>query len=355
LDHPFDEPVNLAEGALFGSSLTVDSILMFSNRSVHTRTVRSDEEAPDDGRVFSESIPTGEDLLALSEALEAFVGQLAERSGGTTMMTKLAKAISSSTAPAKAGRLPELPVSVSATPLLKGNGHPGVRRDYRVHGILKASHFRHFVSPVAIGRDDQASSRHRGWDWGEPQGMSPDAPSWNPRGDATEGRGTLLQQAAGPDYCETEFDGVLFTGECATQAEVDDLLALVAVLDYEVEQWIDEMVTALGGPGGGCDPFTDPGCELELLQSFVGELIVACENGEDGVFLSGGSCAMEMIGAVTGVAGWFASKALTVHFLAGIGVGAKVAAGAVAWAVVGNVAVAVGASAAAAALIACLV
>lgn len=137
------------------------------------------------------------------------------------------------------------------------------------------------------------------------------------------------------------------TGECATEAEIGDLLSLVAALDYEVEQWSTALDLAMGGVGGGgCDPGTDPECPH--IESIIEELIATCENGSDYLALDGGSCGAEVISAGVSLAGWVSAKV-------GIfSLGAKASAAAVAAAASGAVIAAVGVGLGVGMAIACL-
>jgi hypothetical protein len=345
--HRVDEPLTAVEGMPLGSSLTVDSILTFSNAGVHTATVRPGGAPPVGGRAPSENAPTGEELLALVETLETLASQLGERSGGTAIITKVARA-AASPAPQQAGWLPELPVSIASTPLLEGQGRPGVRRDFRVKGTLKVSHFRHFVSAAPIGWDRVTATRDRGWDGGAPRGVSLEDLLWNPLGDGNPGGGAQANQTAASEYCETEWDGVVYTGECATQAEIDDLLALVAALDYEVEQWLDEVDAASGGGGGGCDPAIDPGCEI--MYSVVQDLIASCEDSDDPVVLGDGGCVEQVTTLALAVGSWITARGAAWYMLGK----SKVAAGALAFVGPGLAIASAGVAVAAGFTIACM-
>jgi hypothetical protein len=149
----------------------------------------------------------------------------------------------------------------------------------------------------------------------------------------------ILSDPGAPEYCETEVDGIMYAGECATQAELDDLLILVAALDYDVEQWVNALNAAAGGH---CDP-SDPECGVVI------ELTGRCDGDEEMIMLGEG-CGAQIAGAVAAVAGWGFAK-LGAIALSGT---AKVSAAAVAAVAGGSITAAIGVGLAVGAAILCL-
>lgn len=229
-------------------------------------------------------------------------------------------------------RIAQLPVSVSVTTIGHEAGRNHTRRDYYVSGQLKLS----VVVSVPAGEEPSRPA------------LSSSAEFNTPEGDAEE-----VHVSAPSNYCEytdpetSEF----FSGDCATQQEIDDALIAIAAVESEIE-WVSlELDETFEEYCANITEITvrwEEGCESQNFSTLFhqsapdagllpygesADTVYECSSS-DSATLSDVSCAAEIYFAGLAVAGWFGTKYAALAVMTAIAPPAA----AVAWAAFGVIA-----------------
>jgi hypothetical protein len=210
-------------------------------------------------------------------------------------------------------RIAALPVTISESPTAGGS-----RRDVYVRGKLTLTVF--VASNGGPTRDDAAVR------YSEPTQLS------EPGDTVTAATATPpAPSSAGLDYCEYTDDYGYWSGDCATQGDIDDLLATTAALDSDVEGLQSEADGALSQCQANYYPQNCLGSH-ELEFDIQGDLSVGGPSDAVAVSISlpcgepsAGSgtglrvatarfpCAQQAIEATAGFVGWLAAKAAAIY------------------------------------------
>lgn len=293
----------------------VDSIVVYSNAGAQKAVVRRA-----DLRNSASTVPRADasfaDPAALRMRLEQVAPVLKGGTGSVAMMLQLARALEAPTRENHRNVLAKLPLSVRISSARDGSA----RRDFYVRGTLKLSVF------GATDAADPMPQRFATWRGGVPSAQS----------------ASSLTASSDEDWCTTEFQGVVYYDECATQQDVDDGWATIAALDYEVDGLESQFNAAIASHCGGdpyaCDDLPEPesgeeeiGAPTVVAGGIPGRvqdhLLLDArlrpsddeDCGHSGsphlVVASGGDCAVAAISAVAGLYGFGLAKDAAVGLL----------------------------------------
>jgi hypothetical protein len=259
-------------------------------------------------------------------------------------------------------RIAELPVSIKVSAAGGDAGRGQTRRDYFVSGKLRLSAF---VSASAAANVDVDAE-----------------PSPEPRQEPGRAGEETEEDLLHP-YCEYTHPETneFFSGECATQQEVDDAYAAIAAMDTEIEaalleqetvheEYCETLTEILEEPAAdeeGCDPSSAAQPPMTVQQSSPDETPFDAMWGEesletlrlssisdDGIPGVPGRCeAVAIFSAIT-VVGWVGSKWGAIHVLTAMTTVTPPPASAVAWAVFFSLTAGAGAAFAVASYIECM-
>lgn len=226
-------------------------------------------------------------------------------------------------------RIAKLPVTIKESPI-----PGGMRRDFYVNRELKLSVF------VA----------NRGASTGA-EGATSEPEPGRPAEEADGALGATAPSVGAPlgsaDYCEYTDEYGDWSGDCATQADIDDALATVAALDSDLDGLESEAAAAQSNYCGEQfepDPDVCGGSHLSGSALAVGGPFDAVTSGPNESrcpveTVTAGSvpqfgCAMEAVGAVYAVGGFIVARAAVMSVSARL---AAVTMAEVGWAATGSI------------------
>jgi hypothetical protein len=141
-------------------------------------------------------------------------------------------ALASSTAAEFHARVQRLPIVLRRTPAEDSQGRPGIRTEYLLYGLVRATRF-HLL-------DDRRSTEPRAT--GSPSILESDQP------EPTESFPLSVAED-----CEYN-DGEYFYGECATQQDIDDAASAFVAMDAEAQGITNEVNQAVSDNCNGPHP-----------------------------------------------------------------------------------------------------
>jgi len=235
---------------------------------------------------------SADSVLKWRKSLDAIAKASKRGEQAVAMRRTILAALTSNTETEYRAWLAELPVSVAVTPSSL-DGVAGEYRTYRVRGRVQHTIFVRHQQPSAL-----------------PFG-----------GPSAEDTPTGLANSQGKIDCSATWQGVEYTGECATQSEIDDALAILTAMDYEVAAdfaaaqaectvvYLDDVVCNLYESGGELT-----GTEAARTDAVGGPFVsdvaitssapVECAVSAEGKF----TCVTQAIAAVGDTFGWLATK-----------------------------------------------
>jgi len=231
-------------------------------------------------------------------------------------------------------RIAMLPVKITVTPTTGG-----LRRDFYVRAKLRLTEFvatTEFVakSVVAAG-DDAAVALLSG----------PARPA--EQGDGVAAAIAPSLELAPSDYCEYSDEFGYWSGDCATEADINDALATIAALDSDIDGLLSAATTTaafdsdLDGLQAQTRDLEANGLQGELAVGGPSDMVAfsaasPCptqpEPRKSGTAAAPAGCVREAIEATAGMLGWIAAKYAAMSVM---GRGAAATAGEVGWAVTG--------------------
>jgi hypothetical protein len=176
-------------------------------------------------------LPLADTLKKIRNALNALAAASKRGAASVAYMNLITDALEAPTKAEFHERLSKLPVTIEVTPTVDVSGNISIRRRYYVDGKLRLTLFA--ASKTGAAGSDGPGATELNPD----QSVGPLADDGaNPRDQANS---TVNTVSLSPvfDYCEytDPESSQFFSGDCATQQDLDDLAATVATVDTEVE------------------------------------------------------------------------------------------------------------------------
>ncbi|HEX7122965.1 MAG TPA: hypothetical protein VF178_11385 [Gemmatimonadaceae bacterium] len=280
--------------------------------------------------------------------LELLAGVSKRRRESVVLLTQVLEALAARTDAEFHERVAALPVTISETAGRDAKGNPGVYRTYSVKGISRIRLFRPLQGFAPAGRpDDGLASEPLEL---EGEGESADV-AWS-----SVSYGDVAPIESGTDWCEmTDEDYGYFEGECATQQEVDDAASILASMETDNNDIIDDVTSdsiaycnqipqdyeycnASFADGGALfeaheTQYYHAGHFSDRSESLEEWVLGMPSSGPTAAFGLQDSCLLEGILHGAAVVGWLHSKTAAIRIILRFGTSAHPPAGAVAWAV----------------------